>query len=67
MKNMKRLICILVSAAMLFLAAVGASGEAAEPDYYHIGLKVTELIGEITDSEDYLAMLTLPESFSQAR
>ena len=65
--NMKRLICMLISATMLFLAAGSASGETAEPGYYHIGLKVTELMGEITDSEDYLSMLTLPESFSQVR
>ena len=63
--NIKKRICILIPAALLLCTACGAFGEAAEPDYYRIGLKVTALMSEMMDSEAFLSILTRPEYFSE--
>ena len=63
--NIKKRICILITAALFLFTACGAFGEAAEPDYYRIGLKVTALMSEMMDSEAFLSILTRPEYFSE--
>lgn len=65
--NIRKRICIFLIAALLLFTACGAFGEAAEPDYYRIGLKVTAIMSEITDSEAYLSIFTRPEYFSEVR
>lgn len=65
--NVRKRICILLAAALLLFTVCGAFGEAAEPDYYRIGLKVTALMSEITDSEAYLSIFTRPEYFREVR
>ena len=63
----RKRICLVFSVVLLIFAAAGAYGETVEPDYYSIGLEVTSLMSEITDSEAYLSMLAFPESFSEVR
>ena len=63
--NVSKRICILITAALFLFTACGAFGEAAEPDYYRIGLKVTALMSEMMDSEAFLSILTRPEYFSE--
>ena len=65
--NVRKRICILITAALLLCTACDAFGEASEPDYYRIGLKVTAIMSEITDSEAYLSIFTRPEYFSEVR
>ena len=65
--KLRKQICALLFAALLLPAAVGACGEAADPDYYRIGLKVTSLISEMTDSDAYFSLMATPESFRTAR
>lgn len=57
----------LFLAALLCCTVCSALGETAAPDYYGIGLEVTRLMGEIVDSEDYLSLFAMPESFSKVR
>ena len=65
--NVKKRICLFLAAVVLLFTACGAFGEAAEPDYYRIGLKVTAIMSEITDSEAYLSVFTRPEYFREVR
>ena len=65
--NVRKKICIFLAAALLLFTASGAFGEAAEPDYCRIGLKVTAMMSEITDSEAYLSIFGLPERFREVR
>ena len=64
--KLRKQICALLFAALLFLSA-GASGETADPDYYRIGLKVTGLMGEMTDSDAYFSLMSAPDAFRTAR
>lgn len=55
--------------AMLLLAAITLSlvGCGGEPDLYGIGLEVTQIMGEMADSKEYLQLFTTPgEIFSIA-
>lgn len=63
--NVRKTISILLISALLFCPVCNACSEAAEPDYYHIGLEVTALMGEMVDSEAYLSLLSQPETFSE--
>lgn len=65
--RIRKMICILLFTVLLFCTACAAFGEAAEPDYYRVGLKVAGLLSEITDSEAYLSLLTRPEMFREVR
>lgn len=65
--NVRKKICIFLAAALLLFTASGAFGEAAEPDYCRIGLKVTAMMSEVTDSEAYLSIFGLPERFREVR
>ena len=66
MKHISRTLSALLALCLLFTAC-GAFAEAEEPDYYHIGLKVTALMSEIADSEAYLSFLSYPEACAEAR
>ena len=65
--NMKKWICALLSAVLLFCTTCAACSETAEPDYYHIGLEVTGLMSDIANSEAYLSLFFMPETFSGIR
>jgi len=65
--NVRKKISIFLAAALLLFTASGAFGEAAEPDYCRIGLKVTAMMSEVTDSEAYLSIFGLPERFREVR
>ena len=65
--NVRKKISIFLAAALLLFTASGAFGEAAEPDYCRIGLKVTAMMSEITDSEAYLSIFGLTERFREVR
>ena len=65
--KLRKQICALLFASLLLLAAGGACGEAADPDYYRIGLKITGLISEMADSDAYLSLMGTPGSFRTAR
>ena len=65
--NIRKRICIFLSAALLLFPSCSAFSEAAKPDYYRIGLKVTAMMSEITDSEAYLSIFTRPEYFREVR
>ena len=60
-------ICGLACAFALLFTVCGALGEAAEPDYYHIGLKVTALMSEITESDAYLSLIGTSSTFAKYR
>ena len=64
--KLRKQICAFLFAALLLLAT-GACGEAADPDYYRIGLKVTSLISEMTDSDAYFSLMAAPDAFRTAR
>lgn len=54
MRRAIKCICILIIVVMMS-AMVGSA--FAEPDYYHIGLEVTDLMNEVVSNEAYLSLI----------
>ena len=63
----RKMISILLVSVFLCCPAFNACGEAAEPDYYRIGLEVAGLMDEMVDNEDYLSMFLNVDAFDEVR
>ena len=64
MRKAIKCICVLIIIAMMSAMAGSAF---AEPDYYHIGLEVTDLMSEVVSSEAYLSIIGGSESIEKVR
>ena len=54
MRKAIKCICVLIIIVMMSAMAGSAF---AEPDYYHIGLEVTDLMNEVVSNEAYLSLI----------
>ena len=64
MRKAIKCICVLIIIVMMSAMAGSAF---AEPDYYHIGLEVTDLMSEVVSSEVYLSIIGGSESIEKVR